>query len=1001
MGYWISYLGVGYGASCGRTSGAAACCCSRCRSFAGCSCRRSRWPGFAWTRALALRAVLPALALVGLIVMTAGFPEGTPLRRASKFTYNHSASAVPAHDVQGGAAAGARARRCWPGASRAAAPRARRLARRRAALGVALAARARPRRRRPAAVERSRRRGRPRPTTSTRPPATGARSCCPASCTRTTTGAARSTRSCRRSRQAGRDALAVPYADLRATELLWTVDALVQQRARAGPAGPAAGPARRRRGHRRRRRRSRAQRRRAAADAAGVLDSGRRRTRPWGALQRAPAAAGTLGQRPRAAARSRLGPPGRAGLVRVAPDGRRRSSTAPPRGSARWPRSARCAPALALRRRSGDRRRSRRARREVVVADSNRRRVFVASRLARTRRRCSPREDPSEDAAISNPFPARGTDEQTVAVYDGVARVRAPFSPGFPQFPEHRPFAALDGDPTCGWPTASSSRPATGSRSGSTAPRDVADVEAAAASDRAPRSTAVRSRPPVRRRPGWNRLALGLHDAGRCACGSRTCGAERRDRRRGGIRELARPACGRARRCAPPVVVERRSPAARAAADLPVRAHDGRRAVPRGRGGARRRRARARPRRRRARPRARFAPPAARTSGVHGWTSVAPTRPDERSTGSPARAAAFAPRRASRAARLARLERVRRRPPRRGSARGWTAAPPWMEWSDASGDDVATPADRAGACAYARRRCVRLRRRRATPPSRSRRRPSRCRGPSRGRAFRLEILDAAFPPGTPGATVSAAPSGSASCAAPACRGRGPRGGDPRGCVARGASAAGRCAAAVGTIADLDAGRRCAARLRAGSRCPRRDATAPPPAARAVPAAAALRGRGAAAGAGPGRVVEAGCAGARQAGRRPARRSTGPSRLVLGEASTAAGARSATAGARRAPVDGYANGWRVPRMPRVPSRVGAGPGGDRGLRDLGPRAAGAARAARSGARRRGRGRRRRRAGAGRRRTAGRARRAVAAACSRPRSGSCSPLARRGVHRPASS
>ena len=32
MGYWISYLGVGYGASCGRTSATAACCCSRCRS---------------------------------------------------------------------------------------------------------------------------------------------------------------------------------------------------------------------------------------------------------------------------------------------------------------------------------------------------------------------------------------------------------------------------------------------------------------------------------------------------------------------------------------------------------------------------------------------------------------------------------------------------------------------------------------------------------------------------------------------------------------------------------------------------------------------------------------------------------------------------------------------------------------------------------------------------------------------------------------------------------
>ena len=50
------------------------------------------------------------LSLVGVVIMVAGFPEGTPLRRGLTFTYNHVAvAAVPAHDLQGGAAGRARA----------------------------------------------------------------------------------------------------------------------------------------------------------------------------------------------------------------------------------------------------------------------------------------------------------------------------------------------------------------------------------------------------------------------------------------------------------------------------------------------------------------------------------------------------------------------------------------------------------------------------------------------------------------------------------------------------------------------------------------------------------------------------------------------------------------------------------------------------------------------------------------------------------------------------
>ena len=77
---------------------------------------------------------------------------------------------------------------------------------------------------------------------------------------------------------------AVGYADLRATDLLWTVDALVQQRrALPGPARPAAGPDGRDDRGRGRRRRPHPQRRRARR-------RGGRRARPARAARRRPGA---------------------------------------------------------------------------------------------------------------------------------------------------------------------------------------------------------------------------------------------------------------------------------------------------------------------------------------------------------------------------------------------------------------------------------------------------------------------------------------------------------------------------------------------------------------------------------------------------------------------------------------------------------------------------------------------------------------------------------------
>jgi hypothetical protein len=88
----------------------------------------------------------------------------------------------------------------------------------------------------------------------------------------------------------------------------------------------------------------------------------------------------------------------------------------------------------------------------IVVGDSNQRRVVVPSRLQQNLGPViSARQPFSEDAAVLDPFPDAGPDAQTVAEYSGLADVSAPYSPGFAQFPEHRPIAALDQDERTSW----------------------------------------------------------------------------------------------------------------------------------------------------------------------------------------------------------------------------------------------------------------------------------------------------------------------------------------------------------------------------------------------------------------------------------------------------------------------------------------------------------------------------------------------------------------------
>ncbi len=88
----------------------------------------------------------------------------------------------------------------------------------------------------------------------------------------------------------------------------------------------------------------------------------------------------------------------------------------------------------------------------IAISDSNRRQPFVAARLVQNRGAVLPADQsPAQDGVVLDPFPARGSGAQTVAVVRGIRSVSAPFSPQVTQFPEHAPIAALDGNPNTEW----------------------------------------------------------------------------------------------------------------------------------------------------------------------------------------------------------------------------------------------------------------------------------------------------------------------------------------------------------------------------------------------------------------------------------------------------------------------------------------------------------------------------------------------------------------------
>jgi hypothetical protein len=149
-----------------------------------------------------------------------------------------------------------------------------------------------------------------------------------------------------------------------------------------------------------------------------------------------------------------------------------------------------------------------------VISDSNRRRAIASARLRGNQGWTLPASESfSEDAAVLDPFD-RGPDAQTVAVFGGGARrISSLFSPQVTQFPERRPFAAFDGDPDTVWlADRNLAQRQHWIEVEFERPRDVDHVDLLPYGDSRgrPLELGVAGRH-YRIRPGWNRLPLRLH----------------------------------------------------------------------------------------------------------------------------------------------------------------------------------------------------------------------------------------------------------------------------------------------------------------------------------------------------------------------------------------------------------------------------------------------------------------------------------------------------------
>jgi hypothetical protein len=411
-----------------------------------------------------------------------------------------------------------------------------------------------------------------------------------------------------------------------------------------------------------------------------------------------------------------------------------------------------------------------------VVSDGNRRRAFVA---ARARGQVGPTlpagETISQDGTILDPFgsasqPGAAARETVAVLGGGVASVSAPASPQVTQFPDRRPFAALDGDIGTAWIADRQLVPVRPTLTVTfDRPRDVGAIALMPYGDSRGQVRAVDVN--GRRftvRPGWNRLPLGLH-------GVRSLVVHLADVTRprhgnagaGGIRELRIPGVKATEALRPPTDVESalRGTALshssltyildRTTADVPYR--QGRYVGERGAGELRDAQDPERALQRL------ISPPVARSYTADGWATIDPRTPDHQlddlvgglyGRGAPSGGVPLL--RADSSARFEGLGRYRASGAFDGAGRDWlgqwiAGRPPWVSWTterpvtvrrltlDRPGVRVRRPTKVAlsvdgGApvtVAVARDGTVAL--------------PA----PLTGRRFRLDVVAARFPAGTP------------------------------------------------------------------------------------------------------------------------------------------------------------------------------------------------------------------------------------------------------------
>jgi arabinofuranan 3-O-arabinosyltransferase len=182
---------------------------------------------------------------------------------------------------------------------------------------------------------------------------------------------------------------------------------------------------------------------------------------------------------------------------------------------------------------------------EVVISDSNARQAFVSGSLEQNvGPLLTPAQTVSADGIILDPL-GLGSRAQTVARYSGIRLVQAPSSPQTPQFPEHAPFAAIDGSPATAWladPTLGPS--GRWLQVDFTRPRTVPFVDLLPYGDAGGRVSQVQiAGRTFAVHPGWNHLSLGVRAAGalRVALTGVTAPEGGTKAGAGGIRELRIP----------------------------------------------------------------------------------------------------------------------------------------------------------------------------------------------------------------------------------------------------------------------------------------------------------------------------------------------------------------------------------------------------------------------------------------------------------------------------